>query len=108
MIIKFIFLAILIEALTELLFKAAPLQGLRNWIIKHTPFLNTSEQGHLLDCKYCTSVWIAFGVVIIETWIDNELIRLIALFIAVARGSNYIHIAFNTVKDYQLNLRLSR
>ena len=108
MVIKFIFLAILIEALTELLFKAAPLQGVRAWLIQKTPFLRSEEQGHLLDCKYCSSVWVAFGVIILTTWFDNGLTRIIAYFIVAARGSNYVHIIFSTVKDFQINLRLER
>jgi hypothetical protein len=108
MVIKLIFLAILIEALTELLFKAAPLQKIRNWLIKKTPFLYSEEQGHLLDCKYCSSVWVAFGVIMLTTWFDNEFTRLIAYFIVAARGSNYAHIIFSTVKDFQINLRLER
>jgi hypothetical protein len=108
MVIKFIFLAILIEALTELLFKAAPLQGIRNWLIKSTPFLRSEEQGHLLECKYCSSVWIAFGVIILATWFDNAVTRLMAYFIVLARGSNYVHVIFGTIRDFQINLQLKR
>lgn len=108
MVIKFIFLSILIEALTELLFKAAPLQGFRNWLIGETPFLNSEEQGHLLDCKYCSSVWIAFGVILLATWCDNGFTRIITYFIVAGRGSNYVHVLFSTVKDFQINLRIKR
>ena len=108
MVIKFMFLAILIEALTELLFKAAPLQGIRAFLIDNIPSLNSKEQGHLLDCKYCSSVWVAFGVIMLATWFDNGFTRIIAYFIVAARGSNYVHIIFSTVKDFQINLRLER
>jgi hypothetical protein len=108
MIIKVIFFSLLVEALVELFFKAVPLQGIRQWLIKKTPFLNSTHQGHLLDCKYCTSLWIAFGVIMLATWFDNGITRIIALFVITGRISNYIHIIWSTARDLQLNMRLAR
>ncbi len=72
-----------------------------------TPFLDT-DYGHLFDCKYCVSVWFGFIVVLFATFLDCEATRLMAVMIVVGRVSNYAHIIISTVKDYQLNLRLSR
>jgi hypothetical protein len=106
--IKWLVMIILVEALTELLYKAAPLQGIRNWVIKVTPFLRSEEQGHLLECKYCTAVWVGFVVVLVGTYLDYELVRVFALMIVLGRLSNYVHIVYSTIRDKQLNMRLSR
>jgi hypothetical protein len=66
------------------------------------------EQGHLLECKYCTSVWIAFGVVAIATFADYQVTRFFAGALIVARLSNFLHITISSIRDFQLNLRLSR
>jgi hypothetical protein len=104
---KILLTIILIEALTELFFKAAPLQGLRQRLIDKTPFLY-SEQGHLLECKYCTAFWISGGVVLIAILADCYATRLMAYIIIAHRLSNFAHIIYSTVRDWQLNLRLSR
>ena len=106
--IKALVMIVLIEALTELVYKAAPLQGIRSWIIGVTPFLRSKEMGHLLECKYCTSVWIGFFVVLVGTYLDYELIRVFALMIVFGRLSNYVHILYSMIRDKQLNLRLQR
>ena len=108
MIIKVLALAVLVEALVELFFTAAPLQGLRSWLIKKTDWIRSAEQRHLLDCKYCTSIWTAFGVVLIASFFDCQVTRLAAGAIIVARISNYAHLLVSTIRDMQINLRLER
>ena len=105
---KVLALGILVEALVELFFTAAPLQGLRTWIIKKTPWLNSIDQGHLLDCKYCSSVWIGASVLILATFADCQATRLIAGAIIVARLSNYAHMLISAIRDWQINKRLER
>lgn len=106
--IKWLVMIVLIEALVELLFKAAPLQDARNWVIKVTPFLRSEEQGHLLECKYCTAVWVGFFIVLIGTYLDNEITKVFALMIVFGRLSNYVHLVYSTIRDKQLNMRLQR
>jgi hypothetical protein len=56
------------EALVQLWFHAAPLQGIRRFFVKITPFLYSKEQEtHLLDCKYCVSFWAAIVVTVSYT-----------------------------------------
>ena len=108
MIVKILALVILVEALVEIVFTAAPLQGLRQWLIKKTPVLHSAEQGHLLECKYCSSVWIAAGVVLIATFFDNQVTRVMATMIIIARLSNYAHLMISAIRDVQINVRLKR
>lgn len=106
--IRMIFLCILTEALVELFFKAAPLQGIRAWLIKKSPALRAGNQGHLLECKYCTSLWIAGGVVLLAWLADCQGTRLAAAALIVARLSNYAHTLIGWIRDAQINKRLER
>lgn len=108
MIIKVLALAILVEALVELFFTAAPLQGIRAWLIKKTPRLRSEEQGHLLECKYCTSIWIGGGVILLASFADCRALRLLAAALIIARLSNYAHLIVSSIRDAQINMRLER
>jgi hypothetical protein len=105
--IKFLLCALLIEALVELFFKAAPLQGIRRWIISKTPFLEIEEQ-HLFECKYCTSFWVSVFVVLVMVFLDNIVTRTIGFIIIVARLSNFVHITYSVVFNTTMNLVLRR
>ena len=106
--IRILYLAILTEALVELFFKAAPLQGIRAWLIKKTPALRSEEQGHLLECKYCMSIWIATGIVLLAMLFDHLVLLPLAGVIIVARVSNYAHLLYSALRDAQINSRLKR
>jgi len=108
MLIRIIALALLTEALVELFFKAAPLQGTRAWLIKKTPSLRSEEQGHLLECKYCTSIWIGAGVLLLATFADCQALRITSAALIIARLSNYVHLIYSTARDAQINMRLTR
>lgn len=108
MIIDFLIIGLLIEALVELFFKAAPLQGIRRWLVVHTPFLYSEEQGHLLECKYCVSFWVAVWIVFCYYFLNNTVTQALAVVIVVARLSNFVHIVFGLLKDKQINMRLDR
>ena len=108
MIIKLIIFAILVEALVELFFKAAPLQGIRRWIISKTPFLVSEEQGHLFECKYCTAFWVSVFVILIIMFFDNTVSRTIGFIIVVARLSNFVHIIYSLVFNSKMNMILRR
>lgn len=108
MIIRILALAILTEALVELLFTAAPLQGARAWLIKKSPFLRSEESGHLLECKYCTSLWIAAFIILVSTFADCQSTRLAAAAILVARTSNYAHLIYSSIRTAQINKLLER
>ena len=108
MIIRMLSLALITEALVELFFKAAPLQGIRFFLIKKTPSLRSDEQGHMLECKYCVSIWIGAAVYIISTIGDYRIFRIAGAALIVARMSNYLHILYSTARDAQINMRLKR
>ena len=108
MVIRIIAIAILSEAIVELIFTAAPLQGIRAWLIKKTPLLRSELQGHLLECKYCTSIWTAAAVIVAAAFLDCQATRLVAAALIVARLSNYAHLIYSSIRDFQINKRLER
>ncbi len=103
-------LSIFIEALVELFFKAAPLQPLRTYLRIHTPSLySKTQQSHLLDCKYCVSVWIAFIIFILYYLTKPNIILTIILYSCIIhRLSNYLHLMFSIIRDLQFNIRINR
>lgn len=102
-----IVLIIATEALVELWKKAAPLQGVKEALIKFTPFLYSRRlDTHLLECPYCMSVWV--GLMVFGSYvIFNGFIYLWGVF-AIHRASNYIHLVISYLRDLQLNLRAGR
>lgn len=109
MIFNLLLLGIFTEAIVMLIFEASPLQSIRNKIIEKTPYLYSDEFGyHLLECKYCTSVWIGFLSAILYFFIQNKIIFFFILVIILHRLSNYIHLIFSIIRDLQLNIRIDR
>lgn len=96
------------EALVQLWFHAAPLQGIRFWLVKLTPFLYSEcQQTHLLNCKYCCSVWAAVLLVILF-YVSPEVFLFIVLILTFHRISNFLHLAFSLLRDKQIDLRINR
>ena len=106
---KLLIICIACEALVELFFRAAPLQGARALAIRITPFFRSATMGHLFECKYCTSVWVAMlGVfVYFEGW-DIEFVRWLCYLLAIHRISNALHLPMSYLRDLQLDLRVQR
>jgi len=104
---KYLILIIATEALVELWKKAAPLQGIREWLIDKTPFLYSERMDtHLFECAYCMSVWIGALVLITYVVFNNSIYLFGAL--VVHRVSNYVHLVVSYLRDLQLNLRAGR
>lgn len=107
---ELILYALFVEAITQLIHTAAPLQSIREYIRQHTPSLySTKQDKHLLDCKYCTSVWIAFfTIALYYAFSPNIFLTIIFYSCIVHRISNYLHIIIGVVRDQQINMRLAR
>ena len=107
---EFILCLIAVEAVTELIFKAGPLQSLRCWIIDRTPWARAGIiQEHLLECKYCVSVWVAFIFALGYLFLLESQVFLCFLYaINFHRLSNLFHLPVSYLRDKQLNLRIER
>ena len=98
------------EAITEAIFRAGPLQGIRTWIIDRTPWLfSEAMSSHLLECKYCTSAWVGAAVALayMTAW-DMAPIRWFFLALAIHRFSNFVHLPISYLRDMQLDIRVNR
>lgn len=105
-IILILMYAVACEALVHLWFNAAPLAGIREWLINHTPFLTSEEYGNLFECRYCLSAWVAILLTISYYMIPLSRYLVIALFIH--RISNHFHLLFSLLRDFQLDRRIAR
>jgi len=107
--IKFFLLTVAAEALVQLWFRAAPLQTIRNYLIRLTPFLYSREQeSHLLDCKYCVSVWVGAVMAGVYFFMENGIVFFIIAALVIGRLSNFIHLGVSYLIDKQMDLRVAR
>jgi len=102
MLLKIIILVIITEALVELICKAEIFERPRNFIKSWGWF--TRE---LLECYYCTSVWIGI-IVVILFYVNNIYLNVLGLGIMIHRLSNYLHLVFGILRDHQLDIRINR
>jgi hypothetical protein len=95
------------EAIVNLIFTGVVLQPVRDWIIRHTPFISVNGE-HLLSCRVCTSLWIGFLCAIGFLFLSIPLVRFIFLGIVIHRLSNHFHLIFSIIRDIQLDMRVAR
>ena len=109
LILVIILLILANEAITFLIFFAGPLQKIRKWLIKITPFFyNEEKQTHLLECKLCTSVWVSFFVTPLYWFINNPIVLYFILSMVIFRLSNHVHLIFSLLRDFQIDIRVKR
>ncbi len=94
------------EALVQLWFYAGPLQPIRGFLIRVTPFL-VSDDTHLLNCKYCVSLWVGLLLATI-LWLAPGVFMFCAVVLSFHRVANFLHLAFSYLRDKQLDLRIAR
>jgi len=98
---------ILIEAVTGLLSKSTIFDPLRNYLLKRNNrilrFFND-----LLECPYCTSVWVSlFCIAMLVLYINNLLPQILALFfmgIVLHRLSNILHFIIDRIDSNHIDL----
>ena len=93
---KIIIASIIVEALTELLSKSEFFNPLRDWLFEGERirmFFFT-----VLECGYCTSVWVAFFVqFFVDVCFINVFIDWFIIWILVHRISNVVHFLVDRV-----------
>jgi hypothetical protein len=107
--INIIIAVVACEAIVQLWFHAAPIQPIRRFLIRMTPFFYSREQEtHLFDCCYCTSVWASLLVTVAYFTFVPNVYLFFAMVLAVHRLSNFLHLGFSLIRDVQLDLRVAR
>jgi hypothetical protein len=110
---RLLLLVVFTEAITQLIFRAALLQPIRVWLIDHTPFLKVPETrystaDHLLECKYCVSVWVGMCSAILYQYWDYQIVQVCVCVFVLHRLSNLFHLGYSYLNDKQMDLRIAR
>jgi len=108
-VLKLILVVIAVEAMVELWKKAAPVEPLKEWLIRVTPFLYSArQQTHLLQCPYCLSVYAGVAGTCLFFYADIAPVRWLIIALAIHRLSNFAHLAMSALRDKQLDMRIQR
>lgn len=91
------------EALTELIYGAEILNKPRAFVSR------IALIGRLLECKYCTSVWVGLFVVIacMFFW-DYTAVRLFCYSLCAHRLSNLFHVCVSALQEKIFDARINR
>jgi len=100
-IIEIILMVIFCEAITELICKAEIFEKPRNWFKSLSTFTNK-----LISCYYCSSVWSGAFSMLLFNFLYNRYILSFVLLVVFHRLSNYFHMIFSILKDYQIRKRI--
>ena len=99
-IVNFTLAVLITEALTELLVKSEFFKPLRKWFFDRRENRAFNFVHDLLDCGYCTSVWVGFftSVVLVNINVVHPCIDWFVVWLAVHRLSNILHFIIDRVK----------
>lgn len=97
-----LFAIILTEAITQLITKSEFFKPIRKFFFKKKKnrFFNWIHD--LLDCGYCTSVWVGLFVVICMIVVNNIVLNAFFVGIVLHRLSNILHFIIDRI-DRSLN-----
>lgn len=95
---EYVLLVITVEAITELLVKSEFFESLRKWLFENNNKKIFKFIHDLLDCGYCTSVWVAIFVVIMyfSLWC---IFKYICFILCIHRLSNFFHFIMDRMWD---------
>ena len=113
-VLKLVFGIILTEAITEIVTKSQLFIPVRRFFFKRKKYKVFSFIHDLLDCGYCTSVWVG---ILTSFYLYNQSFSFIMLFLiglVIHRSSNVLHFIVDRInkeyvpyvkdKDDQLNI----
>jgi hypothetical protein len=98
LVLYFVLSLILVESITELLTKSEIFSPVREFFFnrrKGNKVCNFIYK--LLDCGYCTSVWVSFGVYITFVFFCNKITLSLFFILILHRLSNVVHFIIDRV-----------
>lgn len=100
LILSLFFSIIVTEAVTELLVKSEFFKPLRAWFFARRSKKVFNFIHELLDCGYCTSVWIGFvtSLVLVNLNLISPFVDWFVAWLVVHRCSNLWHFIIDRVK----------
>lgn len=92
---------VLTEAVTELLVKSGiSNQSIKKWLFDHKENKLFNFLHNLLDCGYCTSVWIGtlISIIFIDYIVLNDYVSWIIFGLIIHRMSNIWHFVIDRIR----------
>jgi len=105
---KLFLLIIAAEALSWLWFNGTPIQPLRKVLMRLTPFFNSVEKGHLMNCLACISMWIGFAMAGYYFYLDQPWTWFILFGLIIGRWSKVLNTVITYLEDKHLDLLIAR
>ncbi len=100
-----IFLVILTEAITQIITKSELFEPIRKFFFdrRKNKFFNWMHS--LIDCGYCTSVWVGWFVAISFLFLKSAVLNVFFIGIVLHRLSNILHFIIDRIdRNSDLNL----
>jgi len=98
-----LFAIILTEALTQVITKSELFKPIRKFFFDRRTNKLCSFVHDLLDCGYCTSVWVGWFVVIAFLYLNNVVVNIFFAGIILHRLSNILHFIIDRIQGTDLN-----
>jgi hypothetical protein len=92
-----IMFVIVVEAITELLSKSEIFKPFREFFFNRRECKLLGFIHNLLDCGYCTSVWVSFFVVTVFISFSNTYLDIFLMSIVIHRLSNIFHFVIDRI-----------
>jgi hypothetical protein len=100
--LNLILLAIATEATTNIITKSTMFEPLRKWIFEKREKKVFRFVNNLIDCPYCTSVWVAMLLFCLYGLIP--FFSMILMVLAIHRFSNIIHHIIDRLDSNRIDL----
>jgi hypothetical protein len=98
-----LFLVILTEAITQIITKSELFKPIRGFFFKRRKNRFYNYMHDLLDCGYCTSVWVGWFVIITFLYIDSVILNVFFAGLILHRLSNILHFIIDRINKDELN-----
>lgn len=92
-----LFAVILTEAITQIITKSELFKPLRKFFFDRKENRLCKYIHDLLDCGYCTSVWIGWFVAAMFIFMDNIILNIFFVGIVLHRLSNVLHFIIDKI-----------
>ena len=98
-----LFAIILTEAITQIITKSELFKPIRKFFYDRRENKFCSHVHDLLDCGYCTSVWVGWFVVIAFLYLNSVILNVFFAGLVLHRLSNILHFVIDRINKDELN-----
>lgn len=98
-----LFAIVLTEAITQIITKSELFKPIRKFFFNRRKNKFCSYIHDLLDCGYCTSVWVGWFVVIAFLYLNSVILNVFFAGLVLHRLSNILHFIIDRINKEELN-----